>query len=311
MKYLSVILFLIISFAGFNANAQTERISAVINDDIVSESEVNDRIILVISSSGLANNAEMKRKFRSQILGELIDEKIKIQEMSRLKINVSDEEVEEGIALIASQNKIKKEDFIKMLEARNINIDTLRDQVRAQRAWIAIVNKKIRPNIEVSDADIDTYLSRIKNNIGNFEYLIAEIFLPFDKFSKEKDTNQLAYKLVSQLNAGSVPFSKLAAQFSGSAGANKGGDMGWVQHGQLSDYLEKPLIKMPKNSVSAPIRGVDGYHILLLRDKRRVSEENMPKEEDARNKIGMERLERNARAYFYDLKSSSFIDVRR
>ena len=311
MKFLSIFLFLIISFVSFDANAQIEKISAVVNDDIISESELNDRIVLVISSSGLTNNSEMRKKFRSQILGDLIDEKIKMQELAKMKLNISDEEVEEGVALIASQNKIKKEDFIAMLEKRNINIETLRSQVRSQRAWIAIVNRKIRQNIEVSDADIDTFLSRIKNNIGNYEYLIAEIFLPFDKFNQEKDTSQLAYKLVGQLNAGSVPFSKLASQFSGAAGANKGGDMGWIQHGQLSEYLEKALIKMPKNSVSKPIRGIDGYHILLLRDKRLVSEENMPKEEDVRNIIGMERLERNARAYFYDLKSSSFIDVRK
>ncbi len=300
---------LVITFPTY-VNAQTEKIAAVVNDDVISTSELNDRVRLIMESAGLPNNSEMRSKLSPQILNELIDEKIKAQDAAKNKIQASDAEVESGLKQIAAQNNIPLDKFIKMLQSRGINIDTLRNQVKSQILWSKLVTKKIRPNIEVSDADIDTALSRIKENIGKNEYLVAEIFLPFDKFNKESDAKQLAYRLVGQLNAGAVPFGKLARQFSGSAGADKGGDMGWVQQGQLSKELDKALVKMRNKSVSNPIRGINGYHILLLRDKRKVTKESLPSREQLRQRIGMERLERNARAYFYDLKSTSYIEIR-
>lgn len=311
MRYIISFMFLVLSFVPSYAGAQSERIAAVVNDDIITESELANRVTLIISSSGLNDSSDMRKKMSSQILGELIDEKIRLHEAAQLKIIISEKDIDKGISVIASQNGMEAAKFIKMFELRKINIETLRDQVRAQQAWGALVNKKIRPTILVSDADVETYISRLKDNIGTYEYLVAEIFLSFDKFSKEKDTVHLANKLMGQLKAGTVPFSKIAAQFSGSAGANKGGDMGWVQKGQFSDEIENAISKMRKGDVSKPIRGTDGYHIILLRDKRIVTDKNIPSEADIDKMIGFERLERAARGYFFDLKSSSYIDIRR
>ena len=62
-----------------------------------------------------------------------------------------------------------------------------------------------------------------------------------------------------------------ARQFSQAAGANTGGDLGWVQAGQLSDDLNKALLMLHPGQVSPPIRSAAGYHILMVRDERTIS----------------------------------------
>ena len=86
--------------------------------------------------------------------------------------------------------------------------------------------------------------------------------------------------------------------------------MGWVQQGQLAEELEQALAGMQQGQVSAPIRSQSGYHILLLREKRVISEETLPSEEEMMNIIGTQRLERMQRRHLQDLKTAAFIENR-
>src|SRR5690606_11301270 len=122
----------------------------------------------------------------------------------------------------------------------------------------------------------DGYLSRLQNAKGKSEYRVAEIFLPVGENSPEADAQQLANRLVQEMNSGKADFFKLAQQFSGAAGAENGGDLGWVREGQLEPELDAALPGMQKGAVSNPVRTSDGYHILFLRDLRTVSDETMP-----------------------------------
>ena len=109
---------------------------------------------------------------------------------------------------------------------------------------------------------------------------------------------------------GKVPFFRVAQQFSKSAGAAKGGDLGWIQQGQLDQDLENAITGLDVNGISAPVKGMSGYHIFLLRDKREIIEETMPSVEGMTSTIGTQRLERLQRRHLQDLKAQAFIDTR-
>jgi len=63
-------------------------------------------------------------------------------------------------------------------------------------------------------------------------------------------------------------FSVVARQFSQSATSSAGGDMGWIQPGQLEPELDKALLQMKSGTVTTPIRTASGYYLLMLRDVR-------------------------------------------
>ncbi len=292
------------------ATAQTERIAAVVNEDAITMSDLNERLRMVAISSGLREDPETIKRLVPQVLNSLIEEQLKIQEAKRLGIEVSGESIEKGYEELAAQNKMDVAQFKKTLDQNRISTATMDRQIRAQIAWNSVIQKSLRPQITVNDTDIDDVLNRLKNAVGLEEYLAAEIFLPVESAKDEDQVRQLADRLVHEIKENKAPFFRVAQQFSKAAGAPQGGMMGWIRQDQLPEELDKALETMEKGQISDPVRSLEGYHILLLRDKRKMSEDTLPSPAQITQDIGLERLDRLQRRQLLDLKSSAFIEIR-
>lgn len=288
----------------------SENIAVVVNSDAISRSDVYDRMRLIMVSSGLQDTPEIREKLVPQVTSVLIDEQIRLQEARKLELEVTQEDIDAGFKQLAEQNKFTPDQFKEILKKSGINVATMFRQIKSQVAWTRVVQEKIRPQIQVRETDVDDAIARMKTNIGKTEYLAAEIFLPVDNTADDANVRQLAGRLSQELKSGKAPFFQVARQFSQSAGASKGGDMGWVQEDQLSPEVGSALAALTPNEVSAPVRSLSGYHILLVREKRDIKEENIPGKQAVTNQIGLERLERMQRQYLLDLKSSAFVENR-
>lgn len=290
--------------------AKSERIAIVVNQDAISTSDVNSRLDMVIASSGLPNNSDIRSKLAEQVVSSLIEEQIKLQEAQRLELEITEEEVKSGFRAIAQQNNMEPKAFRTMLEKGRINVSSMERQIKSQIAWSKIIQSQLRPQVRISEKDIEAALSRIENSIGKNEYLVAEIYLPVEDPRKEGNVRQLASRLSSEIQNDKVPFFKVAQQFSKAAGAANGGDLGWIQQGQLTEQVDRAIQTMEKGQISAPIRSVNGYHIVLLRDSRLISRETLPSREDIQSNIGLQRLELLQRRHYLDLKAAAFIESR-
>lgn len=312
MRFLTVILTAIVLLAGAQPSeaARSESIAVVVNEDAITLSDVNDRMALIIASSGLPNSKDIREKLQSQIIGALVDEQIRLQEARRLDLSITQAEINQGFATIAQQNNLEPEKFRAMIVNGGINIATMEDQIRAQIAWSKVVQARLRPQVIVTDGDIDNHLQRMTANTGKPEYLLAEVFLPIENPAEEAQTRQLAQKLVQEIRSGKATFFKIAQQFSKSAGAPQGGDLGWISQGQLQQELDDALPRIVPGQISNPIRTSSGLHILNLREQRVVSPENLPTREQVMGLLGSQRLERLQRRYLLDLKSAAFIENR-
>lgn len=312
--FLGFLVFSLLLFVGLpSAGAQSSRvetIAAVVNEDAVSESDVMDRMRLIITSSGMKDSREIRERMKPQILNMLIEEKLKLQEAERLEIEIAEEDIAEGFARIAGQNNMSPEKFRGLLSRSGVSRQSLEDQIRSQIAWSRVVQVRLRPQVNVADNEVDAVLERMRASQGKAEYRVSEIFLPVEKPSEEADVKRLADRLIRQLRDSRVPFPRLASQFSQSAGAAKGGDMGWVQEGQLSETLDDMLAQMKEGEFSRPVRSLSGYHILYLRDVRRIAADTLPSREQITQNLGMERLDRLQKSYLLDLKTEAFIENR-
>jgi peptidyl-prolyl cis-trans isomerase SurA len=256
---------------------QIERIAAVVNDEVISTTDVVARLQLLLFAANLQPTEQNQRQLLPQVLRALIDEKLREQEADRFDIEIPDNEIRSAVAEIAAQNNMSYERFVQLLAANNIPLWTLEDQVRTTLQWQRLVRQRLRPSVTISDEEIDEVISRIEENQGLPEYLVAEIFLAVDDPSREADVRASAEELVAEIRGGAA-FRPLAQQFSQGAGAAGGGDLGWVLSGQLGPALDEALAAMQPGRVSDPIRSVAGYHILLLRDRRQA---NVPDPRDA------------------------------
>lgn len=301
---------LVVGASHAPAFAGQESIVAVVNQSAITASDLDARLKLIATSTGLPPSPELDAKLRPQVLDMLVDEQIRMQEAKRLGVEVSDKEIDGGFEMIAKQNNIPAETFKKALTQRGISMSTMRRQIEAQVAWGKVVQKRVRPRIEVSDADIDSDLAEMQANIGKDQYRLAEIFLPVDEGASEADVKSLAQKLSDQLSKTPDAFPKVARQFSQSAGAEQGGMIGWVFGGQLSEEVETVLPTLAVGKVSSPVHTPSGYYILLVADKRKIAAETLPSREDVLQRIGTQRLDRAQHRYMMDLYSSAFIEKR-
>ena len=246
------------------------RAAAVINDEIISLLDLDMRLRLAIFAAGQPDSAELRKRMTPQVLRVLIDERLQSQEAERLGITVTDQQVAAAAEEIAQRNKLSSAAFDKLMEGRGIIPSAFLEQVRGQLTWNALVARRLRPSVEVSEDEIDEIARRITASRGLKQRRVSEIFLAVDTVLQEGEILGNAQRLVEQLRAGGS-FPALARQFSEAASAARGGDLGWIQEGQLMEELDAVLAKMRPGTLSAPIRSLSGFHILMLRDERQAS----------------------------------------
>lgn len=247
--------------------AQSMRIVAVVNDEMISGYDLDQRIRLLTGGGNLPNSAEQRNRLTAQVLRSMVDERLQMQEAKRLNIRVEPKEIDDALARIEKQNDVPAGQLAERLKADGMSIDTLQTQVEAAIAWAKVVRRRGARFATVGDDEVDEALQRIKENAGKPSHLISQIFLPVDSPQEENQVLNNARRLFDELRNG-TPFTALAQQFSQDASARAGGDMGWLQVGQMPDEVEQILAQMPIGAVSQPIRSTEGYHIVALRDRR-------------------------------------------
>ena len=245
----------------------SEGIVAIVNDDIVSAFDVDARMKLALVSASLPDQPEVRKRIAAQVVRNLIDDSLRLQEASKHQINVVPKEIDQAFERLEQGNKLPKGGLDDFLKKNNIDKLTLVKQVKAQIAWTKLVRQRIAPRVSVGDDEINEALEQIAANQGKPEHLVSEIFLPIDPQSPETEVKELAERLFEQLRRG-ANFGALAQTFSQSASAASGGDLGWMREDQLGNELGPVVAKMEPGQLSYPVRAIDGYHLVLLRDRR-------------------------------------------
>jgi peptidyl-prolyl cis-trans isomerase SurA len=243
-----------------------EKIVAVVNDEAISEGDLNGRIKLAMLAGNYPDTPEVREKLTPQVLRALIDDQLRIQEAKRLKITVDKEEVDAELKSTAQSNNQTLDQFRETLTKEGVAFSTIERETMAQLSWRKVIQKEIRRRVEVTDDEIDAAYNKMMANIDKPQYLLAEIFLAVDKPADDERVKSFADQLEDQIRKG-ANFAKLAQEFSQGAGATQGGDMGAIQQGELEEDLDQEIRKMSPGQISAPIRTQGGYHILFLRAK--------------------------------------------
>ncbi|MGE3770725.1 MAG: peptidylprolyl isomerase [Bdellovibrionales bacterium] len=242
-------------------------IVATVNDDVITAIDLRERLALAFFTSNIEPTPENQQRLLPQVMRSLIDETLQKQEAERLGISVSPEEMKAASAKLANDNKIPADQLDEILKARGVPPRTLQAQIEAALLWSKVIQRKLRPLVEVGDEEVDARIERLQENAGKPEYLVAEIFLRVDDPSQEADVENFANGLVTQIQQG-AGFQPIAQQFSQGAGALQGGDLGWVMQGQLPTELDDAVNQLGGTGLTPPIRSPSGYHILLVRDTR-------------------------------------------
>jgi peptidyl-prolyl cis-trans isomerase SurA len=249
---------------------QVQRIAAIVNDEVISMFDLVSRLRMVIASTRTQDSPQARRRYAPQVLKRLIDERLQLQEAKRRNVSVSKLDLKRAVTSMERRNNVPAGEFNNFMRRVGIDAQTFLDQERAGIAWGKLVRRRLRPQVNISDEEIEEVLNRLKASQGQDEFLLAEIFVSFDAPDEEIAAKRTADRLVGQVREG-ARFNALARQFSHSATAAVGGDLGWIRSAELDPKTLPIVSSLAKGQVTDPVRTVTGFRIYLLREKRKIA----------------------------------------
>jgi peptidyl-prolyl cis-trans isomerase SurA len=272
---LALALALALGARGAVAQEAGERIAAVVNNDAITTQDLNERLGLVAAATGLPSDPETRSRLMQQVLRGYIDEKLQLQEAARLKLSVTDAEIDKAMETLAQRNHLDLDTFRRALAERKIDESALRAQVKGQIAWAKVVGKELRPRVAVTQDQVNLALKEALAGRADEQLALSEILLPVDSPEQQAQVLRDARGLVATLRNGG-DFAALARQVSVAASAQAGGDLGWVRPSMILPELRDKLAQLAPGAVSDPIVSPIGVHIFKLRERRRGDEPPPP-----------------------------------
>lgn len=252
-----------------SSSPNVRRATAKVNGEIITGTDIDHRLALILQTSGGSLPADEVARFRTQILSNLIDETLQMQEAKSQDIGVSKKEVTEYFANVARQNyKRTPEDTDSFLKSFGSSSDSVKRQIEGELSWSRLLRRNVEPFINVSEEEVNAIIERINANKGTTEYHLSEIYLSATP-ENEAAVVENAKKILEQLRQGGS-FVAYARQFSEASSAAVGGDLGWLKAAQLPASLAQAAQNMSQGEVIvAPSPG--GISILALRDRREIA----------------------------------------
>jgi peptidyl-prolyl cis-trans isomerase SurA len=268
MKRLALAAAAVAALAGSPCAQELQRIAAIVNEDVISMYDLDARTDLVVATSRLPDTQEVRRRIQPQVLRAMIDERLELQEAKRRNISVSQADIAGAFAAIEADNRMPPGGLKRYLAEAGLSEDSLKDQIRASIAWQKVIARQFRPSVTITPEQVDEALAALKRRQGQDEAHVFEILLTVDAPDEENTVRDNARRLVEQIRAG-ARFEALARQFSQGPSASGGGDRGWIVADDSDPSLAAALRQLPINEVSEPIRTISGYHIFVVRERRR------------------------------------------
>ncbi len=253
-----------------DAQEVLQKIEVLVNDQVISAWDVRQRLGLIIASTGGVRTQEELDRLREQVIDTMINERLQLQEARQFELEAPESELESTYNRIATSfTEGNGDDFEAFLRQYGASKETLMDQIRAEYVWQMLVNGRLGSQITITDEEVADTLDRLKANEGKFEYRLSEIYFIVDDPSRDAEVREVAQRISEQAKQGGNIL-QLARQFSQSATAAKGGDMGWLSEDTLMPEIYEAISNLSVGGVTDPIQTPGGYYVIGMTDRRRI-----------------------------------------
>ncbi len=301
-KFFLAFLMTLTTFAA--AQAAPVKIAALVNGDVISSQDMQNRIKAFLMTSRIPFNKQTRLMITQRVLNGAIDEKLKLQAAAKDGINITEKEVDAQVKEFAKNNQISAAQLPQILADSGVSMATLREQLKAELAWVRVVRKKYYAENNLTQKEINEMMDEAQTDLITPKYQVSEIFI---RKRNAADISQLVDNLRQDPR-----FELYAMQFSESPSASNGGNLGWVNSGKLAPVLEQKLEKMEPDEISDPILVGDGYYILKLNQVFNPKEEKpqQPNEQEIRMLLENQKMEMLSKKLLQDLREKAIIEYR-
>ena len=229
---------------------------------------------------------------------ELVDEQVMIQEAKRLGITVSDGQVEEALLQVARNVNVSRDKLGQMLTQQGVNLDTLKDRLRANLAWNQVVQAAVMPRIQLSDVELDQKALSELNASNSFDYILKEvIFIGKGSSARTGQANQYRKSFQGCDNAVQLSLSYTDAAVI---------DVGRRHATQLPEAIAKELAGLNVGGITKPRVVENGVSMLAVCSKAEAKDTTFIKS-TIQQEAGDDKLKAEAAKYLKEVKAKSKI----
>ncbi|MDD5167295.1 MAG: peptidylprolyl isomerase [Syntrophales bacterium] len=261
---------------GFAVSSRAEiidRIVAVVNDEVITLSELNTAFEPYAGRIEEAYKNRDKTKIiaegRVTVLKRLVDNKLIEQQSKKSGLTVRDDEVMGAIKNIISRQKLQMADLLKTLDKEGTTFAAYKDDIKEQLLRQRLVRREIQSKIVVSNEEIGEYYKNHREDYEGKEAVrIKQILLLFPRKSDEQIRDNIrkdAQALRKRLLAGES-FDVIAGQYSQGPASQTGGDIGFIERGQTLPEVEAVAFRLKSDEISDVIESPLGFHIISVAD---------------------------------------------
>ena len=267
-------------FAGFlacqtfNALADVEldRIVAVVENDIIMQSELETRLRTVVGQmQEKGMQLPPSNVLETQLLERMILMKIQLQKAEETGIRVDDETLNRTISNIAAGNNVSLSQFKEILEKDGFSYEQFRENIREEIVISRLRQRQVDNRISITSKEIDNALANLEfQGKTETEYLLQHILISLPEAPTPDDEEQarlVATKVLEDLKTG-VDFTTMATTVSDGQRALEGGDLGWRKKNEIPTIFSTQVATMEKGDISDLIKSSSGFHIVKLADVR-------------------------------------------
>lgn len=253
--------------------AQTiDKIIVVVNDEIITQSDV-DKVLSAIEaeySTIYTNTEELEQKLKEaeeNIINQMIEEKLILSEAKELDIEIDQARIDRRIEEIKEKFS-SEEEFEKALERQELTLKNLRDRFGDQEIMKKAVEYFVRSEINLDLMEIRQFYQSHKSELVRPEKArLRNILIKAENEENEYMALQKAKSILGRLNKGEN-FEELARIYSQGANAGEGGDLGFIERGQLIKEIDEVVFALAPGEFSDVIRTNQGYRIFKLEEKK-------------------------------------------
>jgi len=293
-----------------------DRIAAVVNDDIILLSELDQAMAPVRMQLEKAGYPDVERNIilenQKQIaLKGLIDQKLTDQQIKRYGISVSDEQVDKSIERIKAVNNMTDADLERVLKMEGLSYDAYRKQIRTQMLQSRLINIEVKSKIVVTDQDIKAYYdANHAQYAGQTKYHLRQLLLRVDSpldTERERVRRQMA-AIEKQLKNG-ASFVELAKTHSQAATAADGGDLGFFEARLLAAPIREALSGLQAGQFTSIVETDQGYQIFYVEEISSTGRSLEQASQEIEDKLVAEAREKKFQAWLEELRQRAHIEI--
>ena len=249
-----------------------DRIVAVVEDDAVMESELDERLSMVTRRlSKSPNQLPPRELLKRQVLERVVLEHLQLQVATRRGIRIDDLTLNEAMQDIANRNKLSLEEFRDTLVSDGIDYVKFREQVRNELIIDKLRARVINSKVQVTDQEVDELIASQTGSINKEnEYWLRHILISIPEAASPDEVKAAREKAnsVRERALEGEDFAQLAISDSDGRNSLEGGNLGWRKADQLPSIFDRIVVNLSKGEVSDIIRSPSGFHIVKLEDVR-------------------------------------------